>query len=317
MKHMNDQTDDIRQFIQELLSRSATDNMRNLQRFGDMLRRASRGDVDQERIREEFLEFARDESDRYVRDLTRVGLNFYNTLLELNRHYNDRFFSQVFEEDYRYRDIPDAEPKRQRTVQMELRGPLGEEAVRSFVIENKQNEPVSVSFLVSEFTDEANTISFRPPLQLFPARFTLRPGEEHVVNLQVPLLKEFFVPGQRYSATVVVSGYDDLVLDLSVWADPPKPAADEADSDIPIRDVTKAPGRKEAVKAPTQPDDLKAIQGIGPTYEKKLHQAGIKTFHDLANADEEALAAALGPAAAQRAHREEWVAQARQALEGQ
>ena len=123
------------------------------------------------------------------------------------------------------------------------------------------------------------------------------------------------MPNQRYSATVVVSGYDDLVLDLSVWADPPKPAADEADSDIPIRDVTKAPGRKEAVKAPTQPDDLKAIQGI-PTYEKKLHQAGIKTFHDLANADEEALAAALGPAAAQRAHREEWVAQARQALEG-
>jgi hypothetical protein len=78
---MNDQTDDIRQFIQELLSRSATDNMRNLQRFGDMLRRVSRGDVDQETIREEFLEFARDESERYVRDLTRVGLNFYNTFL--------------------------------------------------------------------------------------------------------------------------------------------------------------------------------------------------------------------------------------------
>lgn len=314
---MNDQTDDIRQFIQELISRSATDNMQNLQRFGDMLRRMSRGNVDQETIREEFLEFARDESERYVRDLTRVGLNFYNTLLELNRHYNDRFFSQVFEENYRYRDVPDAEPARPRTVQMELHGPLGEEAVRSFVIENKQNEPVSVSFLVSEFTDEANTISFRPPLQLYPARFTLRPGEEHVVNLQIPLLKEFFLPGQRYSATVVVSGYDDLVLDLSVWADSPKPAADKAGSDIPIREVVETPGREKAAPAPSPPDNLKTIQGIGPTYEKKLQQAGIKTFRDLANADEETIAAAIGSAAAQRAVREQWVAQARLAAEGQ
>lgn len=314
---MNDQTDDIRQFIQELISRSATDNMQNLQRFGDMLRRMSRGNVDQETIREEFLEFARDESERYVRDLTRVGLNFYNTLLELNRHYNDRFFSQVFEENYRYRDVPDAEPARPRTVQMELHGPLGEEAVRSFVIENKQNEPVSVSFLVSEFTDEANTISFRPPLQLYPARFTLRPGEEHVVNLQIPLLKEFFVPGQRYSATVVVSGYDDLVMDLSVWADSPKPAADKAGSDIHIREVVETPGREKAAPAPSPPDDLKTIQGIGPTYEKKLQQAGIKTFRDLANADEETIAAAIGSAAAQRAVREQWVAQARLAAEGQ
>ena len=314
---MNDQTDDIRQFIQELISRSATDNMQNLQRFGDMLRRMSRGNVDQETIREEFLEFAHDESERYVRDLTRVGLNFYNTLLELNRHYNDRFFSQVFEENYRYRDVPDAEPARPRTVQMELHGPLGEEAVRSFVIENKQNEPVSVSFLVSEFTDEANTISFRPPLQLYPARFTLRPGDEHVVNLQIPLLKEFFVPAQRYSATVVVSGYDDLVLDLSVWADSPKPAADKARSDIPIRAVAETPGRERAAPAPSPPDDLKTIQGIGPTYEKKLQQAGIKTFRDLANADEETIAAAIGSAAAQRARREKWVAQARLAAEGQ
>lgn len=314
---MNDQTDDIRQFIQELISRSATDNMQNLQRFGDMLRRMSRGNVDQETIREEFLEFARDESERYVRDLTRVGLNFYNTLLELNRHYNDRFFSQVFEENYRYRDVPDAEPARPRTVQMELHGPLGEEAVRSFVIENKQNEPVSVSFLVSEFTDKANTISFRPPLQLYPARFILRPGEEHVVNLQIPLLKEFFLPGQRYSATVVVSGYDDLVLDLSVWADSPKPAAEKAGSDIPIREVVETPGREKAAPAPIRPDDLKTIQGIGPTYEKKLQQAGIKTFRDLANADEETIAAAIGSAAAQRAVREQWVAQARLAAEGQ
>lgn len=313
---MNDQTDDIRQFIQELLSRSATDNMRNLQRFGDMIRRMSRGDVDQETIREEFLDFARDESERYVRDLTRVGLNFYNTLLELNRHYNDRFFSQVFEEDHRFRDIPDAGPARPRTVQMELHGPIGEEAVRSFVIENKQNEPVSVSFLVSEFTDQANTISFRPPLQLYPARFTLRPGEEHIVNLQVPLLKEFFVPGQRYSATVVVSGYDDLVLDLSVWADSPKPAKDKAGTDIPIREVEEAPKREKVASARIPPDDLKTIQGIGPTYEKKLKQAGINTFHDLANADEETITAAIGPAAAERARREKWVAQARQAAKG-
>ena len=115
---------------------------------------------------------------------------------------------------------------------------------------------------------------------------------------------------------LAAAGYDDLVLDLSVWADSPKPAKDKAGTDIPIREVEETPGREKAAPARTSPDDLKTIQGIGPTYEKKLKQAGIKTFRDLANADEETISAAIGPAAVERARREKWVAQARQAAKG-
>ena len=125
------------------------------------------------------------------------------------------------------------------------------------------------------------------------------------------------MPDQRYSVTVVVSGYDNLVLDLSVWADSAKPAQDEPGSEIPIREATKTSDREDAVPAPTRPDDLKTIQGIGPTFEKKLQRAGIKTLRDLAKADDEAIIVALGSAAAQRARREQWVAQARLASEGE
>jgi hypothetical protein len=227
---MNSQPNDLRQWIQELIASSAADQLYNLKRLEELLRRATRGELDGPGLREEYLNFAREESTRYINDLTRVGLSFYNTLLELNRHYNDRFFEQVTQErrtqnGASHRSDPGVGSSQPRVVTMELHAPLGSEAARSFILENQRTEPVQVSFLVSEFASNNGAESFRSPLQLSPPRFTMRPGEEHSVRVQIPLLPEFFTPGQVYTATVVVSGFENLHLLLRVWAEP-QPEAD-------------------------------------------------------------------------------------------
>jgi hypothetical protein len=218
---MSSNPNDVRQWIQELIQRSATDQLHNLQRFEEMVRRASHGEFDGDTLRSEYLQFAREESARYISDLTRVGLSFYNTLIELNRNYNDRFFERASTANHRQNGTSDGGESELHVVEMDLRGPLRGEARRTFVIENRRAEAVSVSFLVSEFADESGQTSFRPPLQLSPARFSMQPGEERQVHLSIPLLEEFFSVGPVYSATLIASGFQNLHLHLNVRADAP------------------------------------------------------------------------------------------------
>ena len=60
---------------------------------------------------------------------------------------------------------------------------------------------------------------------------------------------------------------------------------------------------------PTTPkvDDLSLIQGIGPAYAKRLNEAGIKTFADLASADPEHLREVTGVS---RWDPNDWITQA-------
>ncbi len=69
---------------------------------------------------------------------------------------------------------------------------------------------------------------------------------------------------------------------------------------------------------PTQKDDLKKIEGIGPKIEKMLNEAGIHTWHDLANTEVSLIQSVLdkgGPA--YKIHNpESWPFQAKLAAEG-
>lgn len=293
---MGNQPKDVRQWIQELITQSAMEQMRVMQRFNEVLKRVARGEMDPQAVNEEIMRFAQEESTRYVGDLTRLSLSFYSALLELGRNYNDRLLHQLSggANNHNAPTAQRAAPPQQ--VEMALHAPAGEEIVRSFVIENKRAEATDISFLVSEFTDATGASVFRPPLQLQPARFTLRPGEERVVTLQLPLLEQFFTPGQRYAATVLVRGHDDLVLALDVQVDAP-PAKQPS-----------APSRAA--------DDLTRLKGIGPEYARRLAAVGIVTFAGLAALDDEALARTLGAAAARRAQRFQWKEQARLAATG-
>jgi len=304
---MNKPPDDIRQWIQELISRSASDQMVNQKRFEELLRLSARGDIDQATLRSEYLRFAQQEGTRYIRDLTRVGLGFYNTLLELNRQYNDRFYTHVLHEDHAGNGYaPSAQPAL-RVVDMEFRGVLGSDVTRTFAIENQRPQAVSVGFLISEFTDPAETVSFRPPLQFTPARFSLRPGEERMVTISVPLLDGFFQPGQSYAATVVVSGFEQLQLRLKVTVD----AQAAADTQPKRRSPVYLPVEEPATP-PVQPeDDLTRIKGVGPTFLQKFHQAGLKSFASLANCDQAALEHILGKNGLDRLRRQQWQEQAR------
>ncbi len=93
-------------------------------------------------------------------------------------------------------------------------------------------------------------------------------------------------------------------------------AATEAKKPAPKK-AEKAAAPKKAAKADAAGDDLKALSGVGPALEKKLHEAGVTTFAqvaawtdaDIADMDEKLSFKG-------RIEREGWVEQAKELAKG-
>jgi predicted flap endonuclease-1-like 5' DNA nuclease len=61
----------------------------------------------------------------------------------------------------------------------------------------------------------------------------------------------------------------------------------------------------------THPDDLTVIKGIGGTYQRKLRDAGIRTYARLAQADAQQVRKVLGIGSGQATDPQEWINQAK------
>jgi hypothetical protein len=212
---MSNEPQDLGKWIQDLTIRSVTEQARAIERYRDLVQRVVRGELDEQTVREEYMNFAREETTRYISNFATLSLSYYNALLELSRAYNDRFFEHVLGTATNG-NVTAPRATQPQQVEMELHALVGQNITSSFVIENKRTEIAEISFLISEFVGPPGTAPFRPPLQLNPPRFTLDPRGERVVTLHLPLLPELFTPGQRYTAKIIVRGYDDMELILSV-----------------------------------------------------------------------------------------------------
>jgi hypothetical protein len=216
---MSDEAQEIGKWIQELVTRAVREQVHTTQRYGELLQRVARGEIDSKTLRTQSVRFAREETTRFARSLATLSISYFNTLLELSRTHNERFIEQVLGAATQA-EKEQAAPAAVRQVRVELRAPLGQEATGAFVIENGRTTAVEMSFLVSEFS-AAGAAPFRPPLQIEPPRLTLEPGEEQIITLKLLLLPELFEPHKPYSARIAVSGGEAMQVLLTVWAEAP------------------------------------------------------------------------------------------------
>jgi hypothetical protein len=225
------------QKFQDLASRSLQEQVRVAQRYNEFVQKFGRGDLLQKPVQDEYRRFVGEEATQYMSNLASLHLNYYEGLMELGRTYQEKFYNQVVAgaggaASSTQGASAAASPKR---VEIELRGTVGQDAVRSFVLESKHSEASDISFLVSDFVGPEGTAPFRADVEFQPGRFTLRPGEERVITLRLPLSSPLFVSGLRYTATAVVRGYDDLELGINVFPSAPATnAAGSADQPAPI-----------------------------------------------------------------------------------
>ncbi len=177
--------------------------------------------------------------DGWPRRLADLNVRYYEELLKGTQSLTDQWLDAVErampsrpgESDGRHRyrgpyersgrhehHEPPVRTEERRRVPMSLHAATGEVARGSLSLQNKTRTETEVSFLVSDFTSSDGE-SIRPVITVLPERFWLGPLEERVVVLEVVLDPDLFRPGKLFRGAVAVRGYDDLELDLTVWAD--------------------------------------------------------------------------------------------------
>ncbi len=253
---MSNNENDFAYRIQDLFSQAVKEQVRMTQNYTEFVQRVGRGDLFTEPARSDLWRFAGEETAHYARKVTSLSLTYYSELFKLNRTYSDRFFEQVM--DKSSDEIEEAEPFAKepqipdrptiQRIEVTMQAPLGQTAVRTFSLENKQEEPAEISFLVSDFVGPGEAAGFRPNLIIEPARFALPAGGTQAVTLSLPLTPAQFVPDQPYRATVVVRGYDGLELELVGLADPAPAKKD----DPPV--AKKPARRRKSAGAKGKPD---------------------------------------------------------------
>ena len=119
---------------------------------------------------------------------------------------------------------------------------------------------------------------------------------------------------------ILASGADKSGVKAAVGAG--SVAAVAAVAEKPAKPAKKAAPKKEAAApaadaAPAAGDDLKKLSGVGPALEKKLHEAGVTTYAQIAAWTEEDVAAMDEKLSFKgRIEREGWIEQAKELAAG-
>ncbi len=142
----------------------------------------------------------------------------------------------------------------------------------------------------------------------------------HRQQLTVVRVTEILASGAAKSGVAAAIGAGSVPKTAEAAPEKAEPAKQKA-AKAPAKkaekaDAKKAPAQKPAAKA-AGGDDLKKLSGVGPAIEKKLHEAGITTFAQIAAWTDEDIAAMDEKLSFKgRIQREGWVEQAKKLAEG-
>jgi hypothetical protein len=252
---MNDDTQAFNEWYQNFQSRSVTEQVRFWQRYSELWQRMLSGEADDQELREEYMQFASEETMRFFRHLTTLNMRYYNAIFDLTQQYNDHLMDYTPYDTGYGEDAPTDQPQH---MEIALRGKSGDQLTRTFVIENNRAQPTEIHFTMTEFSDGKD--SFAAPLTIHPANFSLAPGAEQKITLQLSLEPNLFKGGQQYRGVVTVRGHDNLQLHVHVTIDPGqksrlsvRPADDEEVIDAVVIDPAEEAEKPEEAVSPKKP----------------------------------------------------------------
>lgn len=137
----------------------------------------------------------------------------------------------------------------------------------------------------------------------------------HRQKLTLVKVTDILASGAEKSGVKAAMGAGSVSVNAVEAAAPKKAAPKKAEKKVEAK--TEAPKAKAAPKADAAADDLKKLSGVGPALEKKLLEAGVTTFAQIAawtDADVAAMDEKLSFKG--RIEREGWIEQAKELAKG-
>lgn len=204
---------DLVNWFQALSTYAAEQSARAMSRHQMLIDRVASGEIPAAQVQEHGRRFLELHSPAFLGEVMNLGLSFVEGLQRSSARVTEGLYEQVLGPD---RATAGPEPP----IVVELRAPSGETASATIVVENTRTVAADVACRVSEFAARAFGRRFTAPLRMEPSRFTLAPGEQRDVSLQLPLDPGLFAPDADYIATLQIAGAgeQDLIVHLMARA---------------------------------------------------------------------------------------------------
>jgi hypothetical protein len=190
----------------DLVTRSVDLGAGMLRLYGETVRDVAAGKVSYTNYAERVAAIARDEGGAYARSLTQAYLDYWGRVLDVSSDFRQRVAAGGAPSS---RAAANGSATRGERAELTFTGRAGEQAVRAFVVENKQPQAVDVSFEVSEFVAAGDAARLRPDLSIEPDAFHLEPGTEQVVTCLLTL-DSGFAPHRPHDALLRVMGFPGM-----------------------------------------------------------------------------------------------------------
>ncbi len=113
------------------------------------------------------------------------------------------------------------------------------------------------------------------------------------------------------AAAEVEEGVAEAQMVEAQAAEAPEEAS-TSEAPVPEAPVPEAPTETVSQAAPARRDPLEKINGIGPVYKRRLYEAGVYTFQQLAALSPEQIREIIQPKSWQKIEPESWIQQARE-----
>lgn len=258
---------DLRRAVQQLANDTLQDTLANVRHHSEVRRLVARGDLTDHDLAAAYSDYAQHSGPEYRRSVADLTVRYYAALAELANDYSRRFYEQVVAglapppTDDRVEWSVRSEPPGGETagsrpstppaprIPMELHAAPGHVATRSFSLDNRRDEAVTVSFEVSSWRGSDGRV-FDNPVVVVPEWVQLPANGRADVTVSVRLRPELYAPDHLYTATVAVRGHDGLTLLLNAWVEP---ATDEAPSQPPTDEPPSAHATAPAAASEADP----------------------------------------------------------------
>ena len=217
---------DAKEYSEQLLSYSSRyieDGLRVWERYLQGLSNAADGNVKLDKAQERFTDFAREDGTETIRKLVQINFDYYKSLMDICLEFSEKALNASLQGATNQdraataRDEAANASSASKTKNIDLNFSAKKRSLQkqAFVVANKNNAETDVSFEVSELICEDGKTKTSAPVTFEPGRFTLKAGEEQVVECRLKLTKAL-KPGMQHVALARVVGFEDLFVRLIV-----------------------------------------------------------------------------------------------------
>jgi hypothetical protein len=204
---------DVTQWFGALNSYASEQSARGMSRLLQLMERIAAGSVSPADVQERGRRFLESQSPLFVGDVVELGMRFVEQLQHASNQLTDGLYDRVLGRD--------GAGAVAAPICVDLRARQGAVASASIVVENARPTAAEIVCKASPFAARSGGEAFSAALDIVPARFSLQPGAQRDVDLNLTMDADRFAAGADYAATLCIAGAGerDLIVQLIARAE--------------------------------------------------------------------------------------------------